>query len=176
MSKLRSSLLISLSFPVILLAGCLADKEVVIQPDKEPSEIAKTVSKKESVELTIADVSDLFVEDKTLSEYKDELAEMGYAKPYKDIPLEDTFELSKNGSIYKVEDGFAMIEYDGDTHEVLAITGYQEEQELILQEMKSKAYAKENEQIAEQDEKKKAELQVEIDDMWMEISKLENNN
>jgi hypothetical protein len=57
----------------------------------------------------------------------------------------------------------------------LAITGYQNEQELILQEMKTKAFAKESEQIAEQDETKKAELQKEVDAMWAEIGELETH-
>ena len=127
------------------------------------------------VKLSVVEVSDLYAEDKSLSDYTEELAELGYPEPYKEILLEQEHELTKKGLVYEVEDGFAMIEYDADTDDVLAITGYQNEQELILQEMKTKAFAKESEQIAEQDETKKAELQKEVDAMWAEIGELETH-
>lgn len=168
------NLLIFVTIPAILLAGCTADKEAVIKPDKEPSQVVQ-VDEREPVKLSVVDVSDLYAEDKSLLDYTEELADLGYPEPYKEILLEQEHELTKKGLVYKVKDGFAMIEFDADTDAVLAITGYQNEQELILQEMKTKAFAKESEQIAEQDETKKAELQKEVDAMWAEIGELETN-
>ena len=172
----KSIILLSLTLPVILLAGCMADKDVVIQPDKEPSEVAKSTFKEKTKELSITEVSDFYSVDKSLSDYKDELAEMGYVKPYKEIILAESDMILKKGLIYKVTDGFAMIEYDVDRDEVMAITGYQNEQEIALQEMKTKAFAKENEQIAEKDEKKKALLKLEVAEMWEEIGEIESVN
>ena len=182
MSKWKMSLLISVTIPAILLAGCTTDKDVVIKPDKEPSQIVQ-VDEREPVKLSVVEVSDLYAEDKSLLDYTEELAELGYPESYKEILLEQEQDygdghghgFTKKGLVYEVEDGFAMIEYDADTDDVLAITGYQNEQELILQEMKTKAFAKESEQIAEQDETKKAELQKEVDAMWAEIGELETH-
>lgn len=173
MRKFKTGLLMAVSIPAILLAGCLPGEKAPIEPDNEPAETVTIEKKAETKSLNISDVIGFYEEDNELAKYTEKLKGLGYDKPYKEILLAEGEEQTKKGLIYEVQDGFAMLEYDVDTETVLAITGYQKEQEFILQEMKTKAYAKENEVTLEKDPEKKAMLQQEADAMWLEIGKLE---
>lgn len=163
----------------LLLAGCSDKPEKVIMPDKEPNEVTRDVEEKgtpeKAVPLTITEISQWYENNSTLRDYTAKMSEKGYKKPYKDMVLAVGDSQTKKGLIYEVEDGFAMFEYNAESEVVIAITGYQTALEFELQEMKTKAYEKENELYAEVDEEKKASLQAEIDAMWTEIGELENN-
>lgn len=181
MSK-KTGVVLALTIPMLLLAGCMGEKEdKIIQPDKEPSETVRTIDEDELEPLTISTATALYDSAKSLEDYKEDFKKMGYAKPYKEMLLgfsdqdDEHNHNHKKGVIYKVEDGFAMIEYDLDAEEVIAITGYQNETELNIQEMKTKAFEKEKELSEEQDAKKREELKTQIDSMWEEITKLEQN-
>lgn len=172
MSKMKMLLFTSVIAPAIFLAGCFGEEDKVIEPDKEPSEVATTVDKTKQ-KLTIAHITEWYKEDLSLTDYQEMLAEYGYEKPYQDILLADGDAMTKKGLIYKVEDGFSMLEYDAETESVVAITGFQDESEFVLQGMKTEAFAKENQLALETDEAKKAELQAEIDKMWTDIGAME---
>lgn len=163
----------------LLLAGCGDKEEKVVLPDKEPNEVVtdakETGTPEEPVTLRIADIASWYEDDKTLRDYTEEMTVKGYEEPYKEMVLAESDSQTKMGLIYEVEDGFAMFEYDAESKVVIAITGYQQALEFELQEMKTKAYAKESELYEEEDEEKKASLQAEIDAMWTEIGELENN-
>lgn len=176
MSKLKQ--LLPVLALALLLTACSDEKpETVILPDKEPNEasvdIDETGTPEEPVSLMILDAVSWFEEDGMLRDYKERMVTKGYETPYKDMLLEDDHGFVKRGLIYEVEDGFAMFEYDAESEEVVAITGFQTVKELEIQEMKTKAFAKEHEMHEEENEAKRALLQEEIDAMWTEIGELE---
>lgn len=173
MSK-RTGLILALSVPLLLLAGCMDEKEKApIEPDKEPVQIAQEEDSDEPKSISMSEATKLFSSDKALDDYKADFKEYGYKKPDRVISLGSFADKDKKGIVYKVEDGYAMIEYNESTEEVLAITGYQNEVDLKLQEMKTKAYQKENDMALEKDPEKKEALKREVDSMWENISKIE---
>lgn len=173
MSNFKMGLLMAVSIPAILLSGCMPGEKAPIEPDKEPTQSVSIEKKAENKELVMADVIGMFEDSKDLTYYTDKMKDLGYDKPYKKILLAQGEGETKEGLIYEVADGFAMIEYEVNLDYVVAITGYQEEQEFILQEMKTKAYSLENEMGLEKDPAKRAALEKEIDALWTEISEQE---
>jgi len=171
----KKALIALTSLPLFFLAACGEDKEP-IKPDKEPVEIAKEEMQKpqKKAGMTVSEVSNLFTDNRYLVDYQDELKKAGYKKPTKDILLSKSPEVEKRGLIYKVKDGYAVLEYDKDTKEVVAVTSYENLEQIELQEMKTNAYLKEAEMIQTKDEAKKKALSDEINKMWTEITKREN--
>lgn len=177
--RVKSKVLVLLLLFVLLLSAC-SPKENVVEPELEPAEQEALKEANEQAEatgtpkkLTIADAVKMFNTEKYLRDYQEELETLGYTEPFKEFVLAETDEMVHMGLIYQVADGFAMFEHDPVTGKVLTITGYLDEKEIQLQEMKGQAYLKENEMFAETDEATKEKLQAEIDKMWEDISKLE---
>ena len=170
--KVRA-LSILLMSPLLVLAGC-GDKDAVVAPDKEPSQV-EAEYKNESgnkKKLTVYDVSTLFTGEKFLKDYKDELAKHGYKEPVKEILLADG-DVKKMGAIYQVEDGLAVLEYDDATKSVIAVTSFENMEQVEIQEKKTMLYALENELNQSTDDIQKNALQKEIDQGWQEIAELE---
>lgn len=160
--------------PVALLVGCGDDEKEPIKPDKEPVEIAKerTQDVEEAKKLNVVDVSNFFTDERSLKDYQEELKKHGYEKPVKDIVM-SAGESKKRGMIYEVEDGLAVLEYNEDTKLVLAVTSFENMEQVELQEKKTNLFILEYEMNTTEDESKKKQLQAEVEKGWQEIAEIE---
>lgn len=171
----KKAMMVFTSLPLLFLAAC-GEEKAVVKPEKEPAQVEKEKLESPQVKkgMTVSEVSNLFTDNQYLDAYQKELSKAGYKKPTKDILLFKSTEMVKHGLIYKVKDGYAVLEYDKETKEVVAVTSYENLEQIEIQEMKTKAYLKEAEMVETKDEAKRKALSDEINKMWEEISKREN--
>lgn len=193
MKKLPLAVLSS-AMVALLLAGCGGAEEIK-QPDapakvlvdenkeeasKEPVESAEPVLDESSVDEVVqndihkVDVQGIQEADTSIDYYKKYMKEHGYEKPYREIPIILTPGEEVNGLVYKIEDGFAMFQYNVKTKEIVYVYAVNTEKELDIQEMKSEAILAQEKYEQEKDPATKKELGESLDKQWEKITELES--